>query len=65
MDDIINNGPFMGTEPTTFVAAGLGLAANSGLGLYKEILDFYGTIHFILPNGQLNEHTVVEYVTEI
>lgn len=65
MDDIINNGPFMGTEPTTFVTAGLGLAANSGLGLYKEILDFYGTIHFILPNGQLNEHTVVEYVTEI
>ena len=48
MDDIIENGPFMGFEIDASgidfkkaVAPGLGLGANPGLGLYKEILEHY------------------------
>lgn len=72
LDDIIGRGPFMGceneagSEATTIgVAPGLGLGVNPGLGLYKEILDFYSTIHFINVDGTQNIHTVVEYTTNI
>lgn len=72
MDDIIQKGPFMGCETNYLkkgataiaVAPGLGLGVNPGLGLYKEILDLYATLHFI-ENGVLNETTVVQYITEI
>lgn len=65
MSEIIKSGPFMGTEKTGIVAPGLGLAANPGLGLYKEILDFYEVTHFILPDGTINNQTVVNYITNI
>ena len=69
---IINNGPFMGCEKATdgnfkfpSVAPGLGLGVNPGLGLYKEILDYYETLHFKNTDGTLNLKTVVEYTTKI
>lgn len=76
IDDIIAKGPFMGCEtevnlsaeagsnnfPT--VAPGLGLGCNSGLGLYKEILDLYQNLQFINSDGNLNLKTIVEYTTE-
>lgn len=72
LDDIIVRGPFMGCEKdgatgggSPAVAPGLGLGVNPGLGLYKEILDMYSTLHFILPNGALNLKTVVQYTTDI
>lgn len=74
MDDIIAAGPFMGCEnaaevgatPNSLgVAPGLGLGVNPGLGLYKEILDFYATLHFIKDDGTLNLETVVTYTTDI
>ena len=70
MDDIIARGPFMGCEceatgaTPPSVAPGLGLGANPGLGLYKEILEMYGTISFIKDN-RLQLKTVVDYTTEI
>lgn len=72
MDDIIAKGPFMGCEnevgndgaTALAVAPGLGLGVNPGLGLYKEMMDLYGTLHFIRTNGGFNLKTVVEYTTE-
>lgn len=72
MDDIISRGAFMGCEgePQTratavAVAPGLGLGCNPGLGLYKEMLDLYATLHFINPiNGSYNHKTIVAYTTE-
>ena len=73
MNHIIERGAFMGCEGEASgatggmppVAPGLGLGCNPGLGLYKEIMDFYETIHFVNKDGTLNVHTVVEYTTNI
>lgn len=74
IDEILEKGPFMGIEdfsigmeksPRISVAPGLGIAANPGLGIYKELLDFYHTLHYINPNGTLNLETVVSYTTKI
>ena len=69
MDDIIAKGPFMGCckdAPTgKEVAPGLGLGVNPGLGLYKELLDLYATLHFVKPDGSLNLTTVVTYTTSV
>ncbi len=45
--------------------AGLGLGANAGLGLYKEILNYYESQHFLLEDGSINQENVVERVTGI
>lgn len=76
MDSIISKGPFMGCEtgPATLdpispfglgVNAGLGLGANAGLGLYKEILNYYESQHFLYEDGTLNLENVVDRVTGI
>ena len=56
MDDIIASGPFMGAEKLVpgelpRVAPGLGLGAEPGHDLYKEIIDQYENSHFIKPDG--------------
>lgn len=61
LDDLIDRGSFMGCEFDYTVAPGLGLAANPGLGLYKEILDYYNKLHF----NVVYIKTVVDYTTEI
>lgn len=77
LDDIIAKGPFMGCENEVVgenlavasdgleVNPGLGLGVNPGLGLFKELLDLYRTLKFILPNGSYNQKTIVAYTTEI
>ena len=75
LDEIIEKGPFMGCEScfedkklgvnSITVAPGLGLGANPGLSIYKEILDLYDTLHFKNYDGSLNLKTVVKYNTEI
>jgi mannosyltransferase OCH1-like enzyme len=71
MDDIIERGPFMGVEVpannagTPKVAPGLGLGVSPGLGLYKNLLDLYATLHFVNNDGSLNQKTIVSYTTEI
>lgn len=47
------------------VNPGLGLGVNPGLGLYAEMLDFYAGRHFLLPDGTLNQTTIVKYTTDI
>ena len=63
MSDIIAKGAFMGCETDNKCAPGLGLGANTGLGLYKEILDYYEKIHFFIE-GNTTE-TVVTHTSKI
>lgn len=72
IDDICKRGAFMGCEWTMagqrkdFLAnPGLGLAAPSGLGLYKNILEFYNQKSFYRKNGFPDLTTVVTNVTAI
>lgn len=78
MEDIVYRGPFMGREHMSLmpkensisgrcipVNPGLGLGAVPALDLYSEILNFYSSLHFVLPNGSFNTATVVQYTTEI
>lgn len=72
MDNLIEKGAFMGCEQTVDVVEedslsvnpGLGLAVAPGLGLYKEILEYYNGIHFSI-NADGTYDTVVEYTTDI
>lgn len=61
LDDIIECGSFMGCGSDNETNPGLGLAAAPGLGLYKEILDYYNT-HEFDDSGSV---TVVQITTEI
>lgn len=71
LDDIIAKGAFMGcelsptdTQPTITVAPGLGLGVEAQHPFYKEMLDLYRTLHFLLPNGKLNLQTIVTITTD-
>ena len=71
MDDIVKRGPFMGIEVDANreeyqqVNPGLGLGVNPGLGLYKEILDYYAPLHFKSSDGSLNQVTIVKHTTNV
>ena len=71
VDDIVERGPFMGIEVEAragelpLIAPGLGLGVTSGLGLYKDILDYYAPLHFLCEDGSLNQVTVVKHVTNV
>ena len=71
MDDIVERGPFMGIEVDANheeyqqVNPGLGLGVNPGLGLYKEILDYYAPLHFLCEDGSLNQVTIVKHTTNV
>lgn len=70
MDDIIARGPFMGFEvnpnpnrPYGAVAAGLGIAAETEMKLYKSILDYYSQLSFIKADGSYNMTDAVVNIT--
>ena len=71
LDDILKRGQFFGCEDSDSflngeaVNPGLGMAADSGLEIYREILDFYEKIHFINDDGSLDTTTIVTYTTRI
>ncbi len=71
LDDLLRKGPFMGEEAgresnsKSECAPGLGLAATPGLALYKEILDYYSTQHFLNLDGSINQETVVTRTSDI
>jgi hypothetical protein len=78
-DDIVANGPFMGCEidakgsdcPAVApglglgVNPGLGLGVNPGLGLYKEILDYYSQLHYLIDGEIIETGTVVCHTTKV
>jgi hypothetical protein len=47
------------------VNPGLGIAVAPGLGIYKEILDYYGTLQFKNPDGSNNMTTIVDYTMAV
>lgn len=80
MDDIIQQGPFMGCEkeyiecseqtdasqsPSLDVAPGLGLGAEPQMDVYRQLLEVYNNTHFINEDNTLNLKTVVAYTTEV
>ena len=68
LDDVLENGPFMGFEllgEKIAVAPGLGLAAEPGMAIYKTILDRYEHLPFLLPDGIINPCMMIPMVTEL
>lgn len=68
INEIVIEGPFMGSEPSEEkcrVAAGLGLGVYPHHPLYKEILDYYQSLRFIISDHVYNDETIVTYITDI
>lgn len=70
LDDIVAKGPFMGFEidpcperPYGAVAPGLCLGAESEMPLFKEILNYYGKLSFLCPDGSYNTTDAVVNIT--
>ena len=67
-DDILANGPFMGCEidaPQIDVNPGVGIAAEPGMEVYRQVLEHYRKSYFIDSDGKMNLMTVVKRTTEI
>lgn len=73
MDDILASGAFMGMQKTAlpgdetvyWPAPGLGMAAEAGMDIYRELLDKYQSMHFILEDGSLNLNTVPMFTYQV
>lgn len=78
LDEIIELGPFMGMEgpflsrcndvdidSAVKVNPGVGLAAPPKLELYASLLELYEQEHFITPEGDYDETTVVDRATAV
>ncbi len=71
IDDIVGKGPFMGVEVPgrgkryPLVAPGLGLGAEPGMDMYREIMDYYMSLSFYKEDGSMNLVTIVHYNTEV
>lgn len=56
---------YTSTSTSGYVNPGLGIAAAPGLGIYKEILDFYETQSFLNEDGSIDQETVVTKTTKV
>lgn len=69
LDDIVAKGAFMGVEKCedgiVLVNPGLGIGAEKGNAIYREVLDYYDTLHYLAPNGKPYPGTVVGHTTKI
>lgn len=73
IDDILSAGPFMAFEKRSIgtreekmcVNVGLGFACEKGNPIIKEIMDYYEHNHYMLPNGTLQQITIVAITTEV
>lgn len=70
MEDILESGPFMGTEVPSMganpiVAPGLGLGLPPGHCFSREICDIYEGLPFRDAEGSINKYTVVPITTDI
>lgn len=68
IDDIIEKGAFFGLErkdSAYAVAPGLGMGAEKGNAIYKEILEHFEKASFLNADGSEDTTTIVQTVTEI
>ena len=65
IDNLISNGAFAGLELPGSIAAGLGIGAEIGCPVFKEIIDAYKKIAFMTDDGQMNLTTVVSIVSRV
>ncbi len=68
MKDIVELGAFMGIEKDCEligVNPGLGMGSAPQNAIYKEILSYYETLHYIDENGNPYPGTVVSHVTKV
>ena len=74
MDDILEKGMFMGLQRTVLPESdeavwwpnpGLGLAAEAGADIYREMLEQYGRMHFVHEDGSLNLNTVPMFAYQL
>lgn len=72
LEPIIARGAFMGLEQSggvensyCDVAPGLGLGSEAGTPFFREMLDYYESIHFMTADGSMNTATVVRYTTDM
>lgn len=76
MDDVIDNGAFMGIEVMCkvtpedligypMVAPGLGIGAPAKMSFYKQLLNYYSGIHFLREDGSIIGGTVVGHTTRL
>lgn len=71
-DDILERGSFMGIETPAIegkqvptIAAGLGMGSEKDLPFYKDVLDYYSSIHYCNMNGEPLPLTVVGHITKL
>lgn len=67
-DELLSNGPFLGVEYAygkASIGAGLGMAAEGKMDIYKEVLDFYENNDFDFSRVKNNGETIVQIVTNI
>ncbi len=69
LNDILEKGAFFGLEQDVkdhfACAPGLGFACSPGLDLLRKMLELYKNLDFELPDGSLNQKTVVEHFSEM
>lgn len=72
MEDILTKGSFMGMERNylgyakALINPGVGFALTPNHIFLTKILEIYGRLHFVLPDGTLNtEKTIVYYTTKL
>ena len=76
IDDIVENGAFMGIEVMCkvipedlvgypMIAPGLGIGATAGMEFYRKMLNFYSDLHFLRDDGSIIEGTVVSHTTRM
>ena len=64
LSPLLTHRAFMGFESKTSVAPGLIIGTEPRNEVFKNFLTLYENEHFALPNGELNQKTVVARITE-
>lgn len=71
LDEVVENGPFLGYEVDPngqncgLVNPGQGMGCNQGNIVYEDLLDRYAQMHFMNEDGSLNMTTIVKYTTTV